>query len=353
MTGKDQRSRQGRRGRRGGRDSDDAALQVSAIEESDGASSQQLPSPRSSSESQEAEATPPTNGAPSPTSPKSAAALPTIFEGKRLEEEDKKAASAPTTGTRSPTHKLLAKVPTPVRSPRSDDITSKNAGAADRSSANARGPEPWGAADVAAKGGYREWLQARGQQAMQRSLMQGAPGARQQGAPSPPVSPAACPAVAGVLAAPAAGPQVHLQRWFGAGGLELSPANSPQSAVAFSSRPPVLLPGTASPLSYAAPAAPLNGQPSPLGFGALSQPTLTYHSSTAPTAAFGVPTQPPTPTMASNWPEGSAAAAQQSGQKECNQEELMALLTPGGLNGLDSIQLAAQLRAVAPCSYED
>lgn len=293
-----------------------------------------------------------------PTLPAEPATLP-AEPAKTLEEKPHKASTKRASGTRSPAQKLLGKVPTPSRSPRANEaikMASSAVGGADRFGASALGPEPWGAdaekpAVPAAKGGYREWLQARGQQAMQRSLMQG--GGRHQGMPASPVPPAACP---GPLLTTSAGtaPQVHLQRWFGPGGLDYSATGGSQPAVAFSAcgRPPLLLPGIApaGQLAYSAPATPLSAQPSPLAsplaFGTLSQMSPVGDGST--TASLG--TQPPTPTSAGSWQEGSANATQ---QKECNQEELMTMLMPGGLGGLDSHQLAEQLRAVAPCSYED
>eukprot|EP00411_Alexandrium_monilatum_P032502 CAMPEP_0175354756 /NCGR_PEP_ID=MMETSP0095-20121207/13121_1 /TAXON_ID=311494 /ORGANISM="Alexandrium monilatum, Strain CCMP3105" /LENGTH=317 /DNA_ID=CAMNT_0016652413 /DNA_START=68 /DNA_END=1021 /DNA_ORIENTATION=- len=317
MTGKDQRSRQARRGRRGAREPEEAQPGLAEA-------SSPPPTP--------AAADPPLPPAAAPMLPAAALrqpAMPVIGEDSQLEAGAKEGAAIEGPA-RSPTQRLLAKVPTPVRSPKSTDAMHKGLG-----------PEPWSAADSAvlpatsaAKGGYREWLQARGQQAMQRSLMQGlSPGGRSQAPPPPPASPAPCPgALAGVLSVPSGPAQVQLQPWFGPGAA-LPPAGC--------GRPAMLLPGCS------ATATPLSGQQSPMAFGSLSHGGCTPTSAaSSPAAAFGLCIQPQ-PVMA------TAAAAINQPPAECNQQELMAALMPGGFSGLDCQQIAEQLRAAAPCCYDD
>ena len=101
-----------------------------------------------------------------------------------------KKASALEALPRPSTHTLLSMVPTPARAAKSSSEETKSgkelskslesSPVSKRGSAGvALGPEPWGLPDSSslplahqhgAKAGYREWLQARGQIAMQRSL---------------------------------------------------------------------------------------------------------------------------------------------------------------------------------------
>lgn len=330
------------------------------------------------------------------------AALPTIDEEKRLGAAASKKASAAEGPARSPAHAVLTKVPTPVRSPKAMDLPndttprSQGGGPVDSSRFSmpspARGPEPWGlqapAASVAAKGGYREWLQARGQQAMQRSLLQGSsPANRTQASVPPPAhppsAPAPCPgAVSGVLsslgappAAPAAPPQpqmvtwgvagdLQMQQWFGAPNVEMSPMGGQQAPLGFGGcgQQSLVLPGCGqqSPLAFSSACqqsagAPMSGQQSPMAYSACGQ------QASLPFTGGNCQQGMATPIASQQSPIAFGGICQQnigvpSGQqtpKECNQSELMAALMPGSLSGMDGEQLAAQLRAAAPCCYDD
>jgi len=305
-----------------------------------------------------------------------AAALPTIEEDQRMtataasSPTSKKAASVETPA-RSPVHLLLSKVPTPTRSPCASDFAAEATaarGAGGQSPASSRfgmppqrGPEPWCLSDPLApapptpKGCYREWLQARGQQAMQRSVLNGqqpATGARQQ-VPQPslplPQQQAVALQAATWAVSGEASPMVQLQHWLAAG-TEMSPvAAHQQSPVAFGTcgqqRPTLTLgpAGCGHQLSQVGVGA---GQLSPAAFGACGPQG----------AAFGACQQgSATPLAGQQSPTafGICQPGAQSPAQERSQQEILAALVPGGFSRLNGEQLAEQLRAAAPCCYDD
>mmetsp|Transcript_100856 Transcript_100856/g.200363 ORF Transcript_100856/g.200363 Transcript_100856/m.200363 type:complete len:356 (+) Transcript_100856:58-1125(+) len=307
-----------------------------------------------------------------------------------VEEEHRlasKKASALEALPRPSTHNLLTMVPTPVRSPKSsseDMGTSLENSPASKQGGNveanvfympqhgsALGPEPWGLPDASlppvlqpgAKAGYREWLQARGQMAMQRSL---------GGTARPPLPSTAPLPLAAVTPGPTSpvswgGMQGDVQlQWYSA------PAPSPEM----------------SPVAAGA------GQQPALGFGVCSQPQLMLPGCSQSSVAFGCPQQSPmtsvgsglqgttvynqqTPVaspvacsqaspMASHMafggclpsspaPETPVAVQQEvlAPNENSEQEQLMAAVMPEGFSGLDKETIAQRLRAAAPCSYDD
>lgn len=215
---------------------------------------------------------------------------------------------------------------------------------------NARAPEPWALPSESAASGlhevrtnYRERLQARGQQAMNRSL----------GASSPvhlPASPVATvPCVSQMPNAGLLGPVPPLPQpapppaW---GGDVQSPWFAPPTPEA---QPPPMIPGLCRQGSLGTD---ILGQQSPhgdgyqmmrCGQGIMSPHTGSSQSTTASPmgAAFG---------MAGLANAQPIQSPQSSGS--ISHDQMMAAMLPWSL-GLDNEHLAAQLKAAANCCYED
>eukprot|EP00421_Protoceratium_reticulatum_P066562 CAMPEP_0168411626 /NCGR_PEP_ID=MMETSP0228-20121227/28296_1 /TAXON_ID=133427 /ORGANISM="Protoceratium reticulatum, Strain CCCM 535 (=CCMP 1889)" /LENGTH=354 /DNA_ID=CAMNT_0008425375 /DNA_START=62 /DNA_END=1126 /DNA_ORIENTATION=+ len=354
MTGKDQRSRGSRRGPRRARSELEAAL----------------PAKETSEEvtCKEEKAIEPTT-MPGSTELQEPGPLPTIDEERPSLAEDTE-------------RTILRALPTPSRSRAALQASRGQAAPADMTArSGARGPEPWslqgGAAQPGAAGGYRELLQLRGQQAMQRSLRQGPAGSRPPAAPA-----AALPASpAGTAASPVAvqgcpGPAVppplpwplpsnagsmasdlQLQQWLGAQmtnsvaqqmslvlgschQLPPSPLASQHSPAAFGQQSPAAFTSCQPP----ALSSPFGEQQAPLVFGLCQQAPMT------PVASQQAPLTPvaaqQTPAAFPDAEEGSAATPVHDAQK------LMATLMPDA-SCLNYEQIAEQLRAALPCSYDD
>jgi len=291
-------------------------------------------------------------------------------------------------------------VPTPTRSPKSrtgEVGTSLESSPASKRGGNketnafhmpprgSSGPEPWRLPDPSqpptpqhgAKAGYREWLQARGQMAMQRTL---GGTARPPPLPSTATGQASPVPVPLPLAAVTPGPtspvswggmqgcsgDVQLQ-WFGAPAPspEMSPVAAgagQQPAMGFGvcSQPHLMLPGC-SQTSVAFFGCPQQSLMTPVGGG--MQGATVYNQQTpvatpmacsqaSPMAshmAFGG-CLPPTPA-----PETPVAALQEllAPNDNSEQEQLVAAVMPEGFSGLDKETIAQRLRAAAPCSYDD
>mmetsp|Transcript_43057 Transcript_43057/g.82540 ORF Transcript_43057/g.82540 Transcript_43057/m.82540 type:complete len:382 (+) Transcript_43057:63-1208(+) len=333
-----------------------------------------------------------------------------------VEEEHRlasKKASALEALPRPSTHNLLTMVPTPVRSPKSssEDMgtslenspASKQGGNVeanvfympqhgDRSPSSATGsalgPEPWGLPDASlppvlqpgAKAGYREWLQARGQLAMQRSL-----GGNARNQPSSAAAGQASPVPAQLqLATAAPGPSSPVSWGNMQGDMQLqwfsTPAPTPEmspvaagtgqsSALGFGvcNQSPLMLPGcpqtpvgygcpqqTSMPtMSSGPPSAPVYGPQTPVG-----SPLAASHMAFAGCPPSTPVSNHPSAAHFSFFPQGpeTAIAAQQElvpPQESCEQEQLMAAVLPDDFSGLDKETIAQRLRAAAPCSYDD
>lgn len=332
-----------------------------------------------------------------------------------------KKASALEALPRPSTHSLLTMVPTPVRSPKSssEDVgtslenspASKQGGNVEANvfympqpgdcspcgaAGSALGPEPWGLPDASlppapqpgVKAGYREWLQARGQAVMQRSL-----GGNARHQSSSAAAGQASPAPAQLqLATAAPGPsspvswgsmQGDMQlQWFSTPApTDMSPVAAgagQMSAMGFGvcSQSPPMLPGCPqTPVGYGCPQqtsmptmssgprpAPVYAPQTPVG-SPLASPMASHmafagcHPST-PVASH------PSAAHFSFFPQGpeTPVAGQQEllpphellpPQENSEQENLMAAVLPEGFSGLDKETIAQRLRAAAPCSYDD
>jgi len=371
MTGKESRNhRQGRRGPRGGGSSSTTSLADVAA-----ASSTHQASER-----------------------------PDVAEEQRVAS---KKVSALEALTRLSTHSLLSMVPTPSRAAKSSSEETRSgkevskslesSPVSKRGSAGlARGPEPWGLPDSSlppaqqhgAKAGYREWLQARGQMAMQRSL---GSTARPQHA-----TPALLP-----LATAVPGPtspvnwgnmQGDMQlQWFSTAvpSQDMTPVSAgaaQQQALGFGvcSQPTLMLPGcTQTPVANGGclqqnPMQPVGtpqsaqvygpqtpvatpmgcSQASPMAShmafpGCHPSTPVSGHPSTAHYSFF--PQGPETP-VAGQLELLAPVASQQEllpPQEDCEQEQLMAAVMPEGFSGLDKETIAQRLMEAAPCSYDD
>jgi len=308
-----------------------------------------------------------------------------------------KKASALEALPRPSTHSLLTMVPTPVRSPKSssEDVgtslenspASKQGGNVEANVfympqhgdqspcgavASALGPEPWGLPDASvppapqpgAKAGYREWLQARGQLVMQRSL-----GGNARPQPSSAAVGQASPVPAQLqLATAAPGPsspvswgsmQGDMQlQWFStpAPTPDMSPVGCPQTPVGYGCPQQTVMPT----MSSGPPSATVYGPQTPVG----SPLACSQASPMASHMAFAG-CHPSTPVSSqtsaahfSFFPQGpeTPVAGQQEllpPQESCEQEQLMAAVLPEGFSGLDKETIAQRLRAAAPCSYDD
>lgn len=352
-------------------------------------------------------------GGSSPLSFADATATPTTqaSEQSNLAKEENRLASKKASALealpRPSTHSLLT-VPTPGRSPKSSSevgASLENSPASqkggdvetnvfympqhgDRSPSGAAGstmgPEPWGLPDAAApqpgtKAGYREWLQARGQLAMQRSL---GGNARQQ----PPTLAAGQVSTVPAqlqLATSAPGPSSPVSWGNMQGDMQLQWFSTPaptgtgqSSTLGFGgcSQPPLMLPGCPqTPVGYGCPQ---QSSMNPMGSGPVSAPvygpqtpvgTPLACSQASPLASHMAftgchPSTPvsslPTAAHFSFFPQGpeTPVADQQEllpPQESCEQEQLMAAVLPEGFSGLDKETIAQRLRAAAPCSYDD
>lgn len=218
--------------------------------------------------------------------------------------------------------------------------------------ASPKGPEPWGLPAEAAtapapsanKGGYREFLQARGQQAMQRSSQMPplVPGSRlpgQAGAvPPPPAVPA--PGVAGFMPMPGSAPSPQMAQcyagdmspmsqmsptsWYGAPSFDMPPSPMMQQQVQ----------GMGQPFS------PCMQQQSPMAQGGNSFMMPGQQGFMTPT---GCPPQP-----------ACMPGGEQQQSRQWGQEQLQALLMPEA-SFLDRDQVAQQLKAAAEAQgcYDD
>lgn len=239
---------------------------------------------------------------------------------------------------------------------------------------NARGPEPWALPSESAASGlgevktnYRERLQARGQQAMNRSL----------GASSPvplPASPVTTmPDVshgplAGILGSVPPLPQPTAPAW---GGEVQPPWFGPPAAEA---QPPLMIPGLCRQGSLGTDCL---GQQSPhgdsyqmmrCGQGMMSPHTGSSQSTAASPmgAAYGMPgfgqpvqmmpDQVPPPMMHHQQPispqNPQPLQSPQSSGSMSYHDQMMAAVLPWSM-GMDNEHLAAQLKAAADCCYED
>jgi len=329
-----------------------------------------------------------------------------------------KKASALEALPRPSTHTLLSMVPTPARAAKSSSEETKSgkelskslesSPVSKRGSAGvALGPEPWGLPDSSslplahqhgAKAGYREWLQARGQIAMQRSL--GSTARPQHSATAPGQGshmPAPLP-----LASAVPGPsspvnwgnmQGDMQlQWFSAAApsQDMTPVAAgaaQQQALGFGvcSQQPLMLPGC--PQTPVANGGCLQQSPmQPVGTG--PQSAQVYGPQTPVATPMGCsqaspmashmafagchPSTPvsghPSAAHYSFFPQGpetpvagqlellAPVAPQQElipPQEGCEQEQLMAAVMPEGFSGLDKETIAQRLMEAAPCSYDD
>lgn len=202
-----------------------------------------------------------------------------------------------TGSVRAVDHSILRKLPTPMQ--RRSVVR-----AAGPSDAMAQCPEPWvvqepwlSQSSLVPKSSYRERLQARGQKAMQHSLQQATSGS--------PVQPTATR---------------QTLMWFGGLGCE---------------------------------GAQLPADPLPRGFERLQWPCEEHAPATFVSTMFqGYP--PYAGTAASGWMPSmsSPIAPTQASNATWSQQDLMATLMPAASH-LPKEEIAAQLRAAAPCSYDD
>lgn len=299
----------------------------------------------------------------------------------------------------------VRRLPTPARGQASNISSSANSnGAISARSSGSKGPEPWGLPSAAAgpagscelpappqqqpqpwgaaeqSGGYRERLQARGQQAMRLSQRQQqqqpgcagplgtggltlAPSAPPPaytptaGVPPPPPTaapsaPPAAPACPGGPPSPAnaacpwamLGAVQQLQQWFGTAGMQsgmqqvgMMPNGSQQASLMPGCNPQsLMLGGGCSPAALQLPAGSCG--PSPMG-----SPTNASELSFPVTPAAAMSGGGRTPLMVGTPCAGACSPSQ---------EELMATLMPDAFC-LDRSQIEAQLRAAAPCIYDD
>jgi hypothetical protein len=325
--------------------------------------------------------------------PEPAGPLPTIDEEKGLVTDpatDVAAVKAP--------RSILHALPTPSRG-RASLQAAELASAATTVRSGAKGPEPWNHSSTASqpgqRGGYRELLQLRGQQAMQRSLKQGLVNrttaqASPSGGTASPVSQmpsqASPPAMPWSPAAAASG--LQLQQWLGAQALVSSATQQPQMVPGCGQQLPLVFggcPQTPTP-------SPVAGQQSPgafascpqqqLVFGACHQLTPSTGSQASPATfsdcsqgstplagqqmlGFGDCSQGTTP-VAGQQPQQLVGFAdlvhghQQAFAPDCTQgsasssgqQELMATLMPDA-SCFNREQIAEQLRAAVPCCYDD
>jgi len=292
-------------------------------------------------------------------------------------------------------HALLSMVPTPNRSPkqRTGDVSTslesspaskrggtKETNAFHMSARGSSGPEPWGLPDPSqpptpqhgSKAGYREWLQARGQMAMQRSL--GGTSSRPPCLPSTATGPSSSVPAPLPLAAVTPGPtspvswggmqgDVQLQ-WFGAPSPEMSPVAAgagQQPAMGFGvcNPPQLMLPGCSQ--TSAAFGCPQQSPMTPVAGGLQGTPVYNQQTPVASPMACSQLTPmasqmafggvlPPTPA-----PDTPVAAQPEllAPSENNDQEQLMAAVMPEGFSGLDKETIAQRLRAAAPCSYDD
>lgn len=301
---------------------------------------------------------------------------------------------------RPSTHTLLSMVPSPARSPKSrtgevsssleSSPTSKRGGNKEtnafhlpsRGSSGATGPEPWGLPDPlqpptpnhGAKAGYREWLQARGQMAMQRSLggtarpplpstatgqANSVPATLPLAAVTPgPTSPVSCSPWGGMQG------DVQLQ-WYGAptASPEMSPCTPGAGAAPLGfgvcNQTQLMLPGCSQ--TSVAFGCPQQSPMTPVGGGMPSAQVYNPQTPVASSMACSSPMAshmafggclPPTPA-----PETPIAAQQEillpTPTENNEQEQLMAAVMPEGFSGLDKETIAQRLRAAATCTYED
>jgi len=303
---------------------------------------------------------------------------------------------------RPTSHTLISMVRTPARTAkslpeeaRSGKEVSKSlesSPASKRGSAGlVLGPEPWGLPDAslppipqhATKAGYREWLQARGQMAMQRSL--GSTARPQHSTTTVSLSeasgqsshmPAPLP-LASALPGPASpvnwgNMQGDMQlQWFSTGvpSQDVTPvvagaAQQPALGFGMCSQPTLMLPGTGAQSAqvYGPPtpvATPMScSQASPMSShmafaGCHPSTPVSGHPSAAHFSFF--PQGPETPISGQQELLAPVAPQQEllPPQEGCEQEQLMAAVMPEGFSGLDNETIAQRLRAAAPCSYDD
>mmetsp|Transcript_101663 Transcript_101663/g.282989 ORF Transcript_101663/g.282989 Transcript_101663/m.282989 type:complete len:329 (-) Transcript_101663:27-1013(-) len=196
-----------------------------------------------------------------------------------------------------------------------------------------RGPEPWGLSDPsvpappAQRGGYREWLQARGQQAMQRSRLRSC-------APPPPGAPPSALPPAVSLAPPpppGAAPVLGLEAVAGCqapGGWSPAVAARSPTAMALPLQPPLQL-------------AP--------GCGQQAVATCCGQHQVMMEATQG---GPPFYGAYQQVPVASPAQSPVSCGGSPTGQDLMARFMPEAF-AMDRDQLAEQLRAATPCCYDD
>jgi len=309
-----------------------------------------------------------------------------------------KTASALEALPRPSTHTLLSMVPTPARAAKSSSEETKSgkelskslesSPVSKRGSAGvALGPEPWGLQDSSslplahqhgAKAGYREWLQARGQIAMQRSL--GSTARPQHSATAPGQGshmPAPLP-----LASAVPGPsspvnwgnmQGDMQlQWFSAAApsQDMTPVAAgaaQQQALGFGvcGQQPLMLPGGClqspmQPVGTGPQSAQVYGPQTPVATPmgcSQASPMASHMVSGHPSAAHYsfFPQGPETP-VAGQLELLAPVVPQQElipPQEGCEQEQLMAAVMPEGFSGLDKETIAQRLMEAAPCSYDD
>jgi len=295
-------------------------------------------------------------------------------------------------------HTLLSMVPSPTRSPKSgtgelstsleSPTTSNRVGNTETNafllpSHGSSGPEPWGLPDPlqpptpqhGAKAGYREWLQARGQMAMQRSLggTAGRPPlpstATGQASSVPPTLPLAAVTPGPTLpvsCSPWGGMQGDVQlQWYGAptASPEMSPctpgAGSAPLGFGVCNQTQLMLPACSqTSVAFGC----LQQSPmTPVGGGMQGAPVYNQQTPVASSMACSSPMAshmafggclPPTPVRATSIAAQNEVLLQTATEND-EQEQLMAAVMPEGFSGLDKETIAQQLRAAAACTYED
>lgn len=198
------------------------------------------------------------------------------------------------------------------------------------------GPEPWGVSDssasTSARGNYREWLQARGQQAMQRSIYGGG-----NGMPGTPTSGHMTPTSGHMT------PQAKPAALLGTVPLNASPPHKALGQVPSVPSPVASQWAQQAGMPQFGPGLDVFGSAScgaqPFASGACSPQML--GSAGCATQGFSFPTNPQMPPVCVN-----------SGNAYSRQQDLVAHLMPE-LMMMDREVLAEQLRMAAPCCYDD
>lgn len=297
---------------------------------------------------------------------------------------------------KSPGHSILNRLPTPVRSPKSTEYLDGSpvqhaqfqSGMGENRfclsptasmQQGARGQEPWGAGENFAapqtqKGGYREWLQARGQQAMQRTF---GPGQNASARPPMPIAAGQQGATGIMEALTAPSSQVTswgspndmpMQQCYGTSALDLSPmmydSSSPHLSYQQGSVTPVNCQQTQQLTFFPGSTTPVNSQQAPISFFGCQQGPPTPPMTPMAAMGFNACQQPPLPSVNSQAnfstcpQEPPALVNDDQIIKTCSsnslsQEDLIATVMPEAF-ALDREQIAQQLRAAADsCVYED